>query len=153
MGVIKANSSGAPMAGKWQRESAGESRAGVEGGCQLSCILMCCLLPTALPLFDLTAFGPCPPATPQMANNLEGGGKTPLLTPGALEDMGFKLCAYPLSMLGVSVHAMEDALAGLRTGRVPLPPTMPSFQVLQKGDGVAQWAKGECAWMWGVRKH
>ena len=65
----------------------------------------------------------------QMANNLEGGGKTPVMSPAALEDLGFKLCAYPLSLLGVSVRAMEGALEGLRHGQVPQPPAMPSFQV------------------------
>ncbi len=65
----------------------------------------------------------------QMANMLEGGGKTPLLPPQQLEEMGFKLCAYPLSLLGVSVRAMEMALEGLKTGNIPQPPTMPTFQV------------------------
>ena len=64
-----------------------------------------------------------------MANNLEGGGKTPLLLPQQLEDMGFKLCAFPLSLLGVSVRAMETALQGLKAGMVPQPPAMPTFQV------------------------
>jgi 2-methylisocitrate lyase-like PEP mutase family enzyme len=43
----------------------------------------------------------------KMANMLEGGGKTPILTPEELEVMGFKLCAYPLSLLGVSINAMR----------------------------------------------
>lgn len=70
------------------------------------------------------------PACPslQMASMLEGGGKTPILAPAQLQAMGFKLCAYPLSLLGVSVRAMEAALAGLKTGAVPVPPAMPSFQ-------------------------
>lgn len=38
-----------------------------------------------------------------MASMLEGGGKTPILTPAQLEGMGFKLCAYPLSLLGVGL--------------------------------------------------
>jgi 2-methylisocitrate lyase-like PEP mutase family enzyme len=63
-----------------------------------------------------------------MASLLEGGGKTPMLAPPQLETMGFKLCAYPLSLLGVSVRAMEDALRGLKQGRAPAPPAMPSFQ-------------------------
>ena len=37
----------------------------------------------------------------QMASMLEGGGKTPVLSPEVLEAMGFKLVAYPLSLLGV----------------------------------------------------
>jgi len=38
---------------------------------------------------------------------LEGGGKTPILTPIELEDLGYKLAAYPLSLIGASVKAMQ----------------------------------------------
>lgn len=38
---------------------------------------------------------------------LEGGGKTPILTPLELEEIGYKIVAYPLSLLGVSIRAME----------------------------------------------
>lgn len=38
---------------------------------------------------------------------LEGGGKTPILNPLELEETGFKLVAYPLSLLGVSIRAMQ----------------------------------------------
>ena len=47
---------------------------------------------------------------PKMASMLEGGGKTPLLTQQELARMNFKLVAYPLSLLGVSVRAMQSAL-------------------------------------------
>ena len=47
---------------------------------------------------------------PKMASMLEGGGKTPLLTQRELARMNFKLVAYPLSLLGVSVRAMQSAL-------------------------------------------
>lgn len=33
-----------------------------------------------------------------MANMLEGGGKTPILSPEELQGMGFSLVAYPLSL-------------------------------------------------------
>jgi hypothetical protein len=67
----------------------------------------------------------------KMASLLEGGGKTPTsVTPKELEEMGFKLVAYPLSLLGVSIAAQREALAGLKTGR--LPAAMPSFADLQK---------------------
>ena len=39
-----------------------------------------------------------------MANMLEGGGATPICSLQELEDMGYKIVAYPLSMLGVSVR-------------------------------------------------
>lgn len=38
---------------------------------------------------------------------LEGGGKTPILSPMELEDIGFKIVAYPLSLVGVSIRAMQ----------------------------------------------
>lgn len=49
-----------------------------------------------------------------MANMLEGGGKTPVLPPEELERLGFKLVAYPLSLLGVSTRAMQSALQLLK---------------------------------------
>jgi hypothetical protein len=38
---------------------------------------------------------------------LEGGGKTPILSPIELEEIGYKIIAYPLSLIGVSMRAME----------------------------------------------
>lgn len=38
---------------------------------------------------------------------LEGGGKTPILSPIELADIGYKLVAYPLSLMGVSIRAMQ----------------------------------------------
>ena len=52
-----------------------------------------------------------------MASMLEGGGKTPILPKQTLQMMGFKLVAYPLSLLGVSVRAMQLALKDLADDR------------------------------------
>ena len=38
---------------------------------------------------------------------LEGGGKTPILNLLELGDIGYKIVAYPLSLLGVSIQAMQ----------------------------------------------
>lgn len=38
---------------------------------------------------------------------LEGGGKTPILNPLELEDIGYKLVSYPLSLIGSSIQAMQ----------------------------------------------
>lgn len=38
---------------------------------------------------------------------LEGGGKTPILNPIELEELGFKIVSYPLSLIGVSIRAMQ----------------------------------------------
>nr|XP_018676347.1 PREDICTED: uncharacterized protein LOC103970737 isoform X4 [Musa acuminata subsp. malaccensis] len=65
------------------------------------------------------------------ANMLEGGGKTPILNPVELEEIGFKIVSYPLSLIGVSIRAMEDALAAIKSGRVPPPGSLPSFDEIK----------------------
>ncbi|HET9953812.1 MAG TPA: isocitrate lyase/PEP mutase family protein [Polyangiaceae bacterium] len=52
---------------------------------------------------------------PLLANMLEGG-RTPWLTPAALTDLGYKIVAYPLTLLSVATRAMQAALAELRRG-------------------------------------
>uniref|UniRef100_A0A061RPP0 Phosphoenolpyruvate carboxylase family protein isoform 2 n=1 Tax=Tetraselmis sp. GSL018 TaxID=582737 RepID=A0A061RPP0_9CHLO len=112
---------------------------------------------------ELEAFcrlGGAAASKPKMANMLEGGGKTPILPPEELEAMGFKLVAYPMSLLGVSVVAMQRALEvrprpipaapptdrslkaacqGLREGRVPGPEDLPSFANLQSVVGFPEY--------------
>jgi hypothetical protein len=61
---------------------------------------------------------------------LEGGGKSPIMSPLELQELGFKVVAYPLSLLGVSIRAMEDALKALKTGRMP-PPSLVSDLVVK----------------------
>jgi 2-methylisocitrate lyase-like PEP mutase family enzyme len=53
-----------------------------------------------------------------MANMLEGG-LTPLLPPDRLAELGFRLAAYPLTLLSCAAAAMRDALADLAAGRTP----------------------------------
>ena len=52
---------------------------------------------------------------PKLANMIEGG-KTPLLSPQRLEEIGYKIAVYPLTLLNVAIRAMRDALASLRRG-------------------------------------
>ena len=54
----------------------------------------------------------------KMANLLEGGD-TPQFPPDILCDMGFKIVAYPLTLLNSAVTAMEAALEALKHGRPP----------------------------------
>ncbi|PWZ52757.1 Coatomer subunit beta'-1 [Zea mays] len=56
---------------------------------------------------EMKAFCAIAPGVPKMANMLEGGGKTPILSPVELEEIGYKIIAYPLSLIGVSMRAME----------------------------------------------
>ena len=53
-----------------------------------------------------------------LANMVEGG-RTPLLPPERLAALGFKIAAYPLSLLSAAARAMRDALAALAAGQKP----------------------------------
>jgi 2-methylisocitrate lyase-like PEP mutase family enzyme len=54
----------------------------------------------------------------RMANMLEGG-LTPWLSPEALAAMGFRLAAYPLTLLSAAALAMKAALSELQSGTMP----------------------------------
>ncbi len=51
----------------------------------------------------------------QMANMVEGGD-TPQLAPSRLEKIGYKIAAYPLTLLSAAARAMTEALACLERG-------------------------------------
>ncbi len=53
-----------------------------------------------------------------MANMLEGG-MTPLLPPKRLGELGYRIAAYPLTLLSCAVYAMEVSLAELAGGQQP----------------------------------
>ena len=53
-----------------------------------------------------------------MANMLEQG-KTPLLPPEKLTELGFKIAAYPLTLLNAAISAMQQALNDLKQGNSP----------------------------------
>lgn len=52
----------------------------------------------------------------KMANMVEEGD-TPLLMPQELEALGYKIAAYPLTLLSSAVRAMQEALAELKQGK------------------------------------
>jgi 2-methylisocitrate lyase-like PEP mutase family enzyme len=68
------------------------------------------------------------PDLPKMANIVEDGD-TPALPPARLEEIGFRIAAYPLTLLSSAARAMEGALAALAAGQ-PAPGLM-SFTELQ----------------------
>jgi len=53
---------------------------------------------------------------PLMANLVEDGD-TPFLAPDQLAALGFRIAAYPLTLLSSSLRGMQDALAQLRSGK------------------------------------
>jgi 2-methylisocitrate lyase-like PEP mutase family enzyme len=57
-------------------------------------------------------------AGPKMANLVEQGD-TPVLPPAVLEEMGYKIVLYPLTLLNAAMAAMERAADALRDGRPP----------------------------------
>jgi 2-methylisocitrate lyase-like PEP mutase family enzyme len=66
---------------------------------------------------------------PKMANMLEHG-TTPVLPPDELAALGYKLAAYPLTLLSSAVAAMQVALDSLRRGEAA-PGVLP-FETLKR---------------------
>ncbi|MGD8837288.1 MAG: isocitrate lyase/PEP mutase family protein [Desulfobacteraceae bacterium] len=66
---------------------------------------------------------------PKMANLVEHG-KTPLLPLQVLEQMGYKIAVYPLTLLNAALVAMQRALEQLKKGE-PVPDLM-DFKALQQ---------------------
>jgi 2-methylisocitrate lyase-like PEP mutase family enzyme len=69
--------------------------------------------------------------TPLMANLVEGGD-TPLLPPERLAALGFRIAAYPLTLLSVAVKALEGALAQMGAGGHPSESERVSFAALRE---------------------
>lgn len=53
---------------------------------------------------------------PNMANIVEGG-ETPDLPPDVLQDIGYRIAAYPLSLMAAGMKAMTETLALMRAGQ------------------------------------
>lgn len=65
----------------------------------------------------------------KMANLVEQGD-TPVLSPSQLEQLGFKIAAYPLTLISAAVQAMHQALMALQTDQHP--ESLFDFKSLQK---------------------
>jgi len=55
---------------------------------------------------------------PKMANMVEQGD-TPILNPSVLQDIGYGIAIYPVSLMLAGIHAMEQTLAALAAGQSP----------------------------------
>ncbi|HEY5598520.1 MAG TPA: isocitrate lyase/PEP mutase family protein [Kiloniellales bacterium] len=53
-----------------------------------------------------------------MANMVENG-ETPLLPPAHLEELGYRIVAYPLTLLSAAMRAMRESLEVMKAGRHP----------------------------------
>jgi 2-methylisocitrate lyase-like PEP mutase family enzyme len=74
---------------------------------------------------------------PKLANMLEGG-KTPVLPPKRLKEMGYTVAAYPLTLLSASAKAMQESLRRLKEGK-PTDDMILSFEELQKVVGFPEY--------------
>ena len=55
---------------------------------------------------------------PKMANMVEQGD-TPVLNPAMLQEIGYSIAIYPISLMLAGIHAMEQTLAALAAGQTP----------------------------------
>lgn len=79
---------------------------------------------------------------PQMANMLEGG-RTPILTPKELSDMGFRIAIYGISLLMHAVKTMQDVLGKLSRGDTSFIGHGVGFEEYKTIVGFDDWAKIE----------
>ena len=78
----------------------------------------------------------------QMVNCL-AGGLTPVLPPSELEEIGFRLAAYPLDLINASIVGMRAALATLKAEGMPPPEGTLPFAELQRVVGFPEYYEEE----------
>lgn len=78
---------------------------------------------------------------PKMANLVEGG-MTPNLPPDVLEEIGFKIAAYPLTLMSAAMKAMVGALEEFKAGPVS-PDRLMSFAEIRNRIGFDDYFRQE----------
>jgi len=92
---------------------------------------------------ELARIGATFQGVPQLANMLEGGGRTPVLPPSELHRLGFAMIAYPTTLIFRVASAIEKALADLKAGRAAATGEAVDFERFKEITGLAQWAEIE----------
>lgn len=92
-------------------EAIDRARAFVDAGADVS------FLEAPLDEAEMRAYCTAVPGA-KMANMLEQGD-TPVLSPDRLEEMGYKIAAYPLTLMSAAMRAMQQALEALAQGKTP----------------------------------
>ncbi len=77
---------------------------------------------------------------PKMANLIENG-KTPILSFERLDEMGYKIAVYPLSLLSASIRAMQETLVSIKAGKEPQ--NVLHFDALTSAVGFPEYYAGE----------
>lgn len=78
---------------------------------------------------------------PKLANMLEYGS-TPILPPAELQEMGYTMAAYPLTLLSASIKAMRESLNLIKEGK-PTYDKILSFSETKDIVGFGKYAKEE----------
>ena len=92
---------------------------------------------------ELTRIGRTFQGVPQLANMVEGGGRTPVLQPHELYHLGFAMVAYPTSLIFRVARAIENALADLRHGRPTGANDGVDFETFKDITSFGDWAEVE----------
>src|SRR2546429_2596160 len=92
---------------------------------------------------ELTRIGRTFQGVPQLANMLEGGGRTPVLPPSELYRLGFAMVAYPTTLIFRVAGAIEKALADLKAGRPAAAGEAVDFERFKDITDLARWAEVE----------
>jgi 2-methylisocitrate lyase-like PEP mutase family enzyme len=92
---------------------------------------------------ELAQIGRAFQGVPQLANMLEGGGRTPVLPPPELYRLGFAMVAYPTSLIFRVARAIETALADLKAGRPAAKNEGVDFDTFKDITSLAHWADVE----------
>lgn len=79
---------------------------------------------------------------PLLANMLEGG-RTPILKPAELEDLGFRIVIYGISLLMQATRVMKEALADIKSGELKLSGTGTGFEEYKQIVGMGEWSRIE----------
>jgi len=92
---------------------------------------------------ELTQVGRAFQGVPQLANMVEGGGRTPVLPPSELYRLGFAMVAYPTSLIFRVARAIENALADLKAGSPAGKNESVDFETFKDITSLAHWAEVE----------
>jgi 2-methylisocitrate lyase-like PEP mutase family enzyme len=80
---------------------------------------------------------------PQIANMVEGGGRTPVLPPQELFRLGFAMIVYPVSLIFRVTRTIERALADLKAGRPAAENEGVDFEAFKDITDLSHWAAFE----------
>jgi len=80
---------------------------------------------------------------PQLANMVEGGGRTPVLPPEELYRLGFCMIAYPTTLIFRAARTIEQGLAEIKQGRLANPNDAVDFEGFKDITDFARWSAVE----------